>query len=161
MKISHLLFLLLFYMGSLNAQKFQQTSQGLVTNIRGVDVEVQFYLSSSVRIIKSPADRKYTKESLSVTATPQPVDVTVSQRGNTATLKSKDIPYSGGGGRITRSRQVYFRFTRSCLCRKKYWQLHCNGSCSGSSSSSGLPNQESSQKLGRCQNSGNISKPRS
>ncbi len=75
----------------LSAQGFEKTTRGITTTIRGTAVEVQFYNSSTVRIVKAPQGRDYTKKSLSVVAEPQTTNFSVKQQGENITLKSKDM----------------------------------------------------------------------
>ena len=57
----------------LAGQDYQQIPEGIKATVNSVDVELQFYTPSIVRILKSPNGWKYTKESLSVIETPQKV----------------------------------------------------------------------------------------
>ena len=65
----------------LTGQDYQQIPEGIKATINSVDVELQFYTPSIVRILKSPNGWKYTKESLSVIETPQKVKTAVTQEG--------------------------------------------------------------------------------
>lgn len=76
---------------SLIGQNYQQTSGGVKATVNSVDVELQFYTPSIVRIVKSPNGRKYTKESLSVIETPQNVKPIITQKDNTVNLKSSEM----------------------------------------------------------------------
>ena len=49
----------------LAGQDYQQIPEGIKATINSVDVELQFYTPSIVRILKSPNGWKYTKERLS------------------------------------------------------------------------------------------------
>lgn len=75
----------------LMGQDYQKTPDGLKATIHSVDVELQFYTPSIVRILKSPSGWKYTKESLSVIETPQKVKPSITQEGNTVRLKSSEM----------------------------------------------------------------------
>lgn len=75
----------------LMGQDYQKTPEGLKATIHSVDVELQFYTPSIVRILKSPSGWKYTKESLSVIETPQKVKPSITQEGNTVRLKSTEM----------------------------------------------------------------------
>lgn len=73
-KVFYLILLLtLCQVGQINAHKFEKTSLGGIYEVNGVDIEVQFYTPSIVRIIKAPKGRAYEKKSLSVIANPQQV----------------------------------------------------------------------------------------
>lgn len=86
-----LLLLLLLCSTTIMAQDYQRTATGLKATVNSVDVEVQFYDPSTVRIIKSPKDWKYTKESLSVIAQPSIVKFSVVSKGDVVILKSNAI----------------------------------------------------------------------
>lgn len=73
---------------TLMGQDYQKTSGGVKVTIHSVDVELQFYNPATVRVVKSPAGRSYTKESLSVVEQPQDVKLSTVQKGNILTLKS-------------------------------------------------------------------------
>ena len=75
----------------LTGQDYQQVPEGIKATINSVDVELQFYTPSIVRILKSPNGWKYTKESLSVIETPQKVKTAVTQEGNIVSLKSSEM----------------------------------------------------------------------
>lgn len=75
----------------LAGQDYQQIPEGIKATINSVDVELQFYTPSIVRILKSPNGWKYTKESLSVVEIPQKVKTSVTQEGNIISLKSSEM----------------------------------------------------------------------
>lgn len=52
-------------------QDCQKTTNAINVTINSIDIEAQFFNSSTVKILKAPQNWKYTKESLSVTANPQ------------------------------------------------------------------------------------------
>ena len=76
---------------SLIGQDYQQTPEGLKATVNSVDVELQFYTPSIVRILKSPDGWKYVKESLSVIEAPQKVKPAITREGNTVRLKSSEM----------------------------------------------------------------------
>lgn len=73
------------------AQSFQKTTSGLKTTINAIDVELQFYNPSTIRVVKAPNGWNYTKESLSVIAKPETTKFTTTQKGDIVTLKSAAI----------------------------------------------------------------------
>jgi len=75
----------------LAGQDYQQIPEGIKATVNSVDVELQFYTPSIVRILKSPNGWKYTKEGLSVIETPQKVKTAVTQEGNIVRLKSSEM----------------------------------------------------------------------
>ncbi len=85
-----LLLLLVLTIGT-QAQSYQKTDLGVKTNINSIDVEIQFYGPSTVRILKSPVGKDFTKESLTVIIKPQATKFTVNQQGNVVSLKSNKL----------------------------------------------------------------------
>ena len=73
------------------AQTFQKTDLGAKSIINSIEVEIQFYNPSTVRILKSPEGKTFTKKSLSVVATPQKTDISINQKGDELLLISKNI----------------------------------------------------------------------
>src|ERR1035437_4003525 len=80
-------FLMIFALIS-QAQSYQKTDLGIKTKINSMDVEIQFYGPSTVRVLKSPEGKTFTKESLSVTKKPQITKLAINQQGDVVTLKS-------------------------------------------------------------------------
>jgi alpha-D-xyloside xylohydrolase len=56
-----------------------------------MDVEIQFYGSSIVRIVKSPEGKTFTKNSLSVVKKPQTVKLSIARQGDVISLKSDKL----------------------------------------------------------------------
>ena len=69
----------------------KKTSLGGIYEVNGVDIEVQFYTPSIVRIIKAPKGRAYEKKSLSVIANPQQVIFTSHKSGKNIRLESDQL----------------------------------------------------------------------
>ena len=61
----------------LSAQTYELTGTGVKAKINSVNIELQFYNSQIIRVIKSPDTVAYEKNSLSVILTPQKVDLKV------------------------------------------------------------------------------------
>lgn len=74
-----------------NSQSYQKTDLGVKAKINTLDIEIQFYGSSIVRVVKSPDGKSFKKESLSVVKTPEVTAFTIKQNGNDLTLKNKNI----------------------------------------------------------------------
>jgi alpha-D-xyloside xylohydrolase len=93
MKLPTYFLVVLFFLASLNseAQNFQKTYYGIKSVIDSVEVEIQFYNPSTVRVLKSPQGKTYSKTSLSVVETPQNTTLNVKQSGDELVLKSKSI----------------------------------------------------------------------
>ncbi len=89
MKKLNLVFLLLVFIaiGSW-AQSFQKTNLGIKAQINSLDVEIQFYGASTVRILKSPMGKTFEKKSLSVVKEPQTTKLAIKQHGDVVSLKS-------------------------------------------------------------------------
>lgn len=85
------LLLFCFITSQLFAQTYQKTDKGIKTNVQSMDVEVQFYSPSIVRVVKSPKGRTFEKESLSVIKTPQQTALDITQKGNIVSLKSDSL----------------------------------------------------------------------
>lgn len=73
------------------AQSVLKTDTGIKTTINSVEVGIQFYDKSTVRILKHPVSNHFTKESLSVIKTPQKTAFKVSQQGDKLSLKSESL----------------------------------------------------------------------
>jgi alpha-D-xyloside xylohydrolase len=73
------------------AQLYQKTELGIKSTINSIDVEIQFYNPSTVRVLKSPEGITVTKKSLSVIKTPQKTTLKIKQVGDELFLKSKSI----------------------------------------------------------------------
>jgi alpha-D-xyloside xylohydrolase len=77
--------------GQLFAQQYQKTNLGIKTNTQSMDVEVQFYSPSIIRVLKSPEGVPFKKESLSVNKKPQDTKFTIQQKGDVLSLKSEKL----------------------------------------------------------------------
>jgi len=86
-----LLSLLLIVTIGIQAQSYQKTDLGLKAKINSLDVEIQFFGPSTVRVLKSPEGKTFTKESLSVTKKPQVTKITLNQQGDIVSLKSEKL----------------------------------------------------------------------
>lgn len=85
-----LLFALLAISNSF-AQSYEKTTLGLKTAVKGTQIEIQFYDPSTVRVMKWPEGKIFTKQSLSVIKTPQQTDFSIKQQGEDIILKSKKV----------------------------------------------------------------------
>lgn len=90
-KINLMLSLLIVFTIGVQAQSYQKTDLGIKTQINSTDVEIQFYGSAIVRVLKSPVGKTFTKESLTVVEKPQAVKFTVYKQGDVISLKSDKI----------------------------------------------------------------------
>src|SRR6187401_1248058 len=80
-----------FFFESSKAQTYRKTDWGINTTTDSFVVDIQFYSPSIVRIVKSPKDRSFTKESLSVIKTPEKTSFSITQKANVLTLKTQSI----------------------------------------------------------------------
>ena len=75
----------------IQAQTFQKTDLGFKAKINSIDVEIQLYGPSTVRVLKSPVGKAFTKESLTVIKKPQITKFTVNQQADIVSLKSDKL----------------------------------------------------------------------
>ncbi|MDR3217645.1 MAG: DUF5110 domain-containing protein [Dysgonamonadaceae bacterium] len=88
-KNKYILFLICFLLGQfVIAQNYQQTTGGLTAAAQAMNVEIQFFAPSIVRIVKSPKGQIYRKESLSVVKTPEQLSIDIRQTDNVVSLES-------------------------------------------------------------------------
>ncbi|TSJ36476.1 DUF5110 domain-containing protein [Mucilaginibacter corticis] len=77
-----------------NAQNYQKTQSGAKATIGDISLEVEFYSATIVRLIKAPAGKAFTRESLSVIKKPGQVVVNYKQKGDILHLKSDQLDVS-------------------------------------------------------------------
>src|SRR5450432_3979909 len=87
----HLLFLLLIVVINTQAQSWKKTNAGIKATINKLDVEIQFYTASTVRIIKSPEGSSFDKKSLSVISTPGKINLSTKQQANILEVRSESV----------------------------------------------------------------------
>lgn len=75
----------------LHAQEYQKTPQGLKAQTQGMEIEIEFYSPSIVRVYKTPEEKPYSKKSLIVIKTPQKTAVEISEQEKDVWLKSSDV----------------------------------------------------------------------
>ena len=90
-KISILSTLLMLLTISGQSQTYQKTNYGLKSNINSIDIEIQFFSPSIVRVLKSPQGNDFKKESLSVIKSPQKTAFSIKQKGDDLSLKSESV----------------------------------------------------------------------
>ena len=73
------------------AQTYKKTELGIKSTINSIDVEIQFYNPSIVRVLKSPEGRTFKKNSLSVILEPKKTDFEINLEGDELSLISKNI----------------------------------------------------------------------
>jgi alpha-D-xyloside xylohydrolase len=110
-KFNLLLSLLVLFDFYGQAQSYQKTDLGIKAKINSTEVEIQFFGASTVRVLKSPEGKSFTKESLSVTKKPQTIKLAIIQQGDVVSLKndrlkvdvnlkSGKISYSAPAGKL-------------------------------------------------------------
>jgi alpha-D-xyloside xylohydrolase len=85
--------------GTVLPQDFTKTDNGVRAVVNNINVEIQFYRTGIVRVIKSPQGHSYTKESLSVTAKPAATKIDLRSDGNNAGKDGNDL--HGDGHTVT------------------------------------------------------------
>jgi alpha-D-xyloside xylohydrolase len=73
------------------AQTYLKTDDGVKSIINSLEVEIQFYNSSTVRVLKSLVGENFNKKSLSVLEVPRGINFTISQKDDELFLKSKNV----------------------------------------------------------------------
>lgn len=92
MKKFNLMFSILMIFAMISqAQSYQKTDLGIKTKINSIDVEIQFFGSDIVRILKSPEGKNFTKESLTVVKKPEITKLAINQQGDVVSLKSNKL----------------------------------------------------------------------
>jgi alpha-D-xyloside xylohydrolase len=100
--------LFLITIGAVNAQDYNVTETGVQTEINGINIEVQFYTPSIVRVVKYPNESKFEKKSLSVIKSAEKVLFTAKRIKDELFLQSKNVIVkinckTGGISYLTRS----------------------------------------------------------
>jgi alpha-D-xyloside xylohydrolase len=88
LNITSFVYILVF---TINGQTYQKTELGVKSVINSIDVEIQFYNPSTVRILKSPEGKTLIKQSLSVITVPQKTVFNIKQKDVELLLNSKNI----------------------------------------------------------------------
>ncbi len=78
----------------IEARDFQKTKYGITATINSVDVEIQFYNPSTVRVLKSPEGKTPAHKSLSVIAAPETTVLSITEAGDELVLKSDRLQVS-------------------------------------------------------------------
>jgi alpha-D-xyloside xylohydrolase len=89
--VNTFLFVLLLTSINSSAQSYQKTDLGVKTSIKGTELEMQVYSPNIIRVLKSPAGRSFTKESLSVIKKPGKTTFSVQQQGDVLYLKTNRL----------------------------------------------------------------------
>ena len=70
------------------AQNTERTSQGIKCTTQGMDIRVEFYSPSIVRVYKTPVGKPFDKESLVVVKAPETTEVNFSEQSGETVLTS-------------------------------------------------------------------------
>lgn len=79
---------------SVTAQTYQKTDYGVKTVINSKNIEICFYNSSIVRVLKYPQGKSYSQKSLSVIQNPQKTSFKLIDKGNELLIKGEKINIS-------------------------------------------------------------------
>ncbi|OFY22113.1 MAG: xylosidase [Bacteroidetes bacterium GWF2_40_13] len=74
-----------------NAQTYERTEFGVKATINSIETEIQFYSSTTLRVIKYPKGKKFIKQSLSVIQSPEKTFFSIKQIGNELIIGSKNL----------------------------------------------------------------------
>jgi alpha-D-xyloside xylohydrolase len=88
---------------TINGQSYKKTEYGIKSVINSIEVEIQFYNPSIIRVLKSPQEKTFDKKSLSIIKTPQKINIDIKQEGNVLFLKSENLQanLNLGNGKIS------------------------------------------------------------
>jgi len=76
------------------AQTYERTESGIKASINSVETEVQFFSPTTIRVIKYPIGREFSKQSLSVVQVPEKTAFGIKKTGNEILLDSKGLQVS-------------------------------------------------------------------
>ncbi|MEO7766167.1 MAG: TIM-barrel domain-containing protein, partial [Ferruginibacter sp.] len=74
-----------------NAQSFQKTDVGIKARVDSLTIEIQFYSSSIIRIVRYPIRTSFSKESLSVIESPKKTAFSLKQNSDDLNLKTEKL----------------------------------------------------------------------
>ncbi len=103
------------------AQIYQKTGLGIKLSIDSIEVQIQFYSSSIVRVLKSPKGGSFAKESLSVVKTPENTAFRITQRGDNLTLSTKKLRV---GLNVKSGELAYYSLSGNLLLKEKEGSTH-------------------------------------
>ncbi|WP_010663040.1 glycoside hydrolase family 31 protein [Marinilabilia salmonicolor] len=90
-RVFALLIIILTVITNSSAQTYLRTDLGIKTSIGDTDYEIQFFSPSIVRVLKSPEESCFSKESLSVIKKPQKTDIDIRLDGKDLILEGDDL----------------------------------------------------------------------
>ncbi|MCL6217546.1 TIM-barrel domain-containing protein [Zunongwangia pacifica] len=74
-----------------NDPNYEKTELGIKLSLKNANIEIQFYTPSMVRVIKTPKNSSFKKESLSVVLKPKKTPFKIEEEKNELTLKSERL----------------------------------------------------------------------
>jgi alpha-D-xyloside xylohydrolase len=91
--LSFKIFIILFLLECLssNAQNYKKTEFGIQTSISDIEIELQFFNESTLRVIKHPKGKDFIKQSLSVILKPLPIKLVMKEEGNILSVRSSKL----------------------------------------------------------------------
>ncbi len=90
-RIIFLMIMLPFMIMNVNAQGYEQMDQGISCTTQGMDINVQFISPNIVRVLKSPEDTQFMKESLSVVKIPEETSFILEQEKEIISVQSSSV----------------------------------------------------------------------
>jgi alpha-D-xyloside xylohydrolase len=72
-------------------KQYERTDVGIKTTIDSIEIEIQFYSPQMLRVIKSPTEAAYEKESLSVVKQAQRTSLRISQVSDNIQIKTQEL----------------------------------------------------------------------
>lgn len=90
---NHILIICILFgcFGTVKASSFEKTGMGIKAITNSMSVEIRFYSSTIVRVIKTPLEIQNTKTSLSVNKVPEKTKLKISDDGKSVTIGSNSI----------------------------------------------------------------------
>lgn len=82
---------LMMFFSTTKAQRYEKTTLGAKATINQTTVEVQFYSSTLVRVLKWPAGNTFTKQGLSVIKVPEKVPIKIQENKDGLLISSKEL----------------------------------------------------------------------
>jgi len=89
--VTKIVLLFLLIISTAKAQSYNMTGTGVNTEINDINIEIQFYTPSIVRVVKYPKGSICTKQSLSVVKSPEKVSFSTKRVGDILFVKSKAL----------------------------------------------------------------------
>jgi hypothetical protein len=92
---------------TVNAQSYQKTDLGIKSKINSIEIEIQFYNSSTVRILKSPEDKTFSSINVRVASKTGGTLQVRLDKADGPIIAKVEIPKSGGWNIVNSSLSDY------------------------------------------------------